>query len=60
VAGAATRLVLALTDGVALADLSESLAAQRVSSGPITWPDGRTEALLRDPDGHHLLLTAPS
>ncbi|MET0430185.1 MAG: VOC family protein [Microvirga sp.] len=60
VAGAATRLVLALTDGVALADLSDSLAAQRVSSGLITWPDGRTEALLRDPDGHHLLLTAPS
>ncbi|WP_187272618.1 VOC family protein [Methylobacterium sp. WL9] len=56
----ATRLVLAVTDAGTLSEAWESLAAHRVSAEPVIWPDGRTEALLRDPDGHHLLLTAPA
>lgn len=57
---AATRLVLSLPHADALSILSEKLAMLRVSAGLVTWPDGRTEVLLRDPDGHHLLLTAPA
>ncbi|GEO98547.1 VOC family protein [Methylobacterium haplocladii] len=55
---AATRLVLAMSDPGALARAYERLPAHRVSPGPVIRPDGGTEALLRDPDGHHLLLTA--
>lgn len=54
---AATRLVLE-TDADALASLCAEHADRLVSPEPVVWPDGRIEALLRDPDGHQLVLTA--
>ncbi|MGE7416014.1 VOC family protein [Methylobacterium tarhaniae] len=54
---AATRLVIAMTDAEALAAACAAHAGRLVSAGPVPRPGG-ADALLRDPDGHLVWLTA--
>lgn len=55
---AATRLVVRLPDRQALADCVTDAGDALVSPGVVESDDGSRAALLRDPDGHFLLLTA--
>ncbi|TGD98378.1 VOC family protein [Methylobacterium nonmethylotrophicum] len=54
---AATRLVLEMADGAALRAACAAHAG-RIVSRPVPRPDGGADALLRDPDGHLVWLTA--
>ncbi|GJD62508.1 VOC family protein [Methylobacterium frigidaeris] len=54
---AATRLVVAMTDSDALAAACATHAGRLVSRGVVPRPGG-VDALLRDPDGHLVWLTA--
>lgn len=55
---AATRLVIAMTDADGVAAACAAHAGRLVSRGPIPRPGGGVDALLRDPDGHCVWLTA--
>jgi catechol 2,3-dioxygenase-like lactoylglutathione lyase family enzyme len=55
---AATRLVVEMTDGAALRAACAAHAGRLVAAGPVPRPDGGVDALLRDPDGHLVWLTA--
>jgi catechol 2,3-dioxygenase-like lactoylglutathione lyase family enzyme len=55
---AATRLVLETGSAAVLAELCAGAAGRLVSPGPVSQEDGSLAALLRDPDGHNLLLLA--
>ncbi|MGF3022416.1 VOC family protein [Methylobacterium aquaticum] len=55
---AATRLVIAMTDGDLLARICALHAGHLLSPGPVPRPGGGSDAVLRDPDGHWLWLTA--
>jgi catechol 2,3-dioxygenase-like lactoylglutathione lyase family enzyme len=55
---AATRLVLETGSAAVLAELCAGAADRLVSPGPVSQEDGSLAALLRDPDGHNLLLLA--
>ena len=55
---AATRLVIAMTDGDSVAAACAAHAGRLLSRGPLSRPGGGVDALLRDPDGHLVWLTA--
>ena len=53
---AATRLVIETADVEALADQAVEKRMELVSPGLVAMPDGGAALMLRDPDGHHLLV----
>ncbi len=53
-----TRLVLEAGSAAVLEKLCAGAADRLVSPGPVSQEDGSLAALLRDPDGHNLLLLA--
>jgi predicted enzyme related to lactoylglutathione lyase len=53
----ATRLVFEVDGAEQLADLCER-HTKSVLSGPVTFADGSSRAMLRDPDGHLICLEA--
>lgn len=55
---AATRLVVRLSDKQTLAQCITDAGHSLISPGIVETDDGTSAALLRDPDGHFLLLTA--
>jgi catechol 2,3-dioxygenase-like lactoylglutathione lyase family enzyme len=57
---AATQIAFAVADADTLSRLVEALAGHLVSPGVIELGNGVRAALLRDPDGHRLLLRAAS
>ena len=55
---AATRLVIAMTDGDGVTAACALHAGRLVARGPVPRPGGGSDALLRDPGGHLVWLTA--
>lgn len=55
---AATRLVIAMSDGDSVAAACALHAGRLVAQGPVPRPGGGVDALMRDPDGHLVWLTA--
>jgi catechol 2,3-dioxygenase-like lactoylglutathione lyase family enzyme len=57
---AATQIAFAVADAETLSTLAEALAAHLLSPGVVDLGGGASAVLLRDPDGHRLLLQTAS